>query len=39
VNPKTPLDQVEQSLAIVLDDIRLRRKMEEDKLKRGKRNL
>jgi len=36
VNPKTPLEQVEQSLRIVLDDISLRRKMEEDKRKRGK---
>lgn len=33
VSPNTPLKDVEKSLEIVLDDIRFRRRLEEDKQK------
>lgn len=36
VNPNTPLKDVERSLQIVLEDIKFRRKMEEEKFKYDK---
>jgi len=39
VNPNTPLKDVERSLEIVLDDVRFRRMMEEEKAQANKERL